>query len=68
MVAALDLPVKKQGAMLDTYVVASHKTATLQETKDWAKFGQTETVKSNLSPDFLHVFSFDWTKGKNQVG
>ncbi|OXA59672.1 rasGAP-activating-like protein 1 [Folsomia candida] len=66
VVAARDLPVKKKGAKVDPYIKVSHRTGTLQEAKDWAPIGQTETLKENNSPDFLKVFTFEWTKGKNQ--
>jgi hypothetical protein len=67
VIAARDLPVKKKGAKVDPYVKVFHKTATLQETKDWLPVGQSETLKENNSPDFTSVFTYEWTRGKNQV-
>jgi hypothetical protein len=66
VVSARDLPVKKKGAKLDSYVKVSHKTATLQNTGDWIPIGQTETLKDTVNPTFLKVFTFEWTKGFNQ--
>src|SRR5689334_21243758 len=57
VVAARDLPVKKKGAKIDPYIKVFHRTGTLQEQKDWAPIGQTETLKENNNPDFLKVFS-----------
>jgi len=57
---------RKKNSKAEAYIKVFQRTGTIKDSPDWTAIGQTETIKENNSPTFLKVFTFEWTRGKNQ--